>query len=334
MTQKIWYDRDITSRELTKKRIALIGYGAQGRSHALNLRDSGCNVIVGQRPGRGWDRALVDGFQPVSIGEATRSADVVCLMLPDELHGDVFRNDIEPLLSPQATIVVCHGFSLLYEQVLPPPGVASILVAPKGAGHMVRTAYEGGGGVACLVALGPGAKEQLHFPLALEYAKALGGGRAGILRTTVAEETETDLFGEQVVLCGGVSHLAAAAFETLVDAGYQPEIAYFECIHELKLVVDLLHRGGLAFMRDHISNTAEFGDYTRGPRIVDEHVRASMKQILDEIRSGQFAREWIDEARSGGKSFEAFRRKHREQAAEVAGQTVLNILKGNRADAG
>ena len=328
MDKKIWYDRDISWLTLRQKSIAIIGYGAQGRSHALNLRDSGCQVLIGQREGKGFDNAVQDGFSPGPIAEATKAADVVCLMLPDELHGPVFNSEIVHNLRGDATLVCCHGFSLLYKQVVPPPGIAAVLVAPKGAGHMVRTAFENGGGVPCLVALFPGANENDHLQIALEYAKALGGGRAGVLRTTVAEETETDLFGEQVVLCGGVSHLAAAAFETLVNAGYQPEIAYFECIHELKLVVDLLHRGGLAFMRDHISNTAEFGDYTRGPRIVDEHVRQTMQQILAEIQSGQFAREWIAEAQSGGKNFEAFRKQHRQQPAELAGQKVQEILKG------
>ncbi len=328
MDKTIWYDRDISWLTLKQKSIAVIGYGAQGRSHALNLRDSGCHVTVGQRSGKGFDNAVQDGFSPASIAEATGAADVVCLMLPDELHGPIFNSEIVPYLRTDATLVCCHGFSLLYGQVIPPTGIAAVLVAPKGAGHMVRTAYESGGGVPCLVALGPGANESEHLPIALEYAKGLGGGRAGILRTTIAEETETDLFGEQVVLCGGVSHLAAAAFEALVNAGYQPEIAYFECIHELKLVVDLLHRGGLAFMRDHISNTAEYGDYSRGPRIVDEHVRQTMQQILAEIQSGQFAREWIAEAQSGGKAFEAFRKKHRQQPAELAGQKVQQILRG------
>ena len=322
----VWYDEDITTSELAGKTIAMVGYGAQGRSHALNLRDSGLNVVVGQRPGKRFDLAVADGFSPVSAGAAAGQADVVALMLPDEQHGRVFESEIRPVLKRGATILVCHGFSLLYRQVIPPEGTASVLVAPKGAGHMVRTAFEQGAGVACLVAMGPNANETQHLAIALEYARGLGGGRAGILRTTIAEETETDLFGEQVVLCGGVSHLAAAAFETLVEAGYRPEIAYFECIHELKLVVDLLYNGGLAWMRDHISNTAEFGDYSRGPRVIDDHVRRQMKKVLEEIRSGQFAREWIDESSTGAQKMTAWRQQHRQSAAELAGEKVRAIL--------
>jgi ketol-acid reductoisomerase len=324
--KEVWYDEDIASRELEHKTIAIIGYGAQGRSHALNLRDSGLKVIVGQRPGKRFDVAVADGFSPVPVRQAVVAADLIALMLPDEQHGTVFEIEIRPALKSGSTILVCHGFSLLYQQVVPPAGISAVLVAPKGAGHMVRTAYEQGSGVACLVAMGPGANEASHLPIALEYARGLGGGRAGILRTTIAEETETDLFGEQVVLCGGVSHLAAAAFQTLVDAGYRPEIAYFECIHELKLVVDLLYQGGLAWMRDHISNTAEFGDYSRGPRVIDDHVREQMKKVLEEIRSGQFAREWIAESASGGKQMNAWRSRHRQSAAELAGEKVRAIL--------
>jgi ketol-acid reductoisomerase len=324
--KQIWYERDIDPSPLAGRIVAVVGYGAQGRSHALNLRDSGVSVGVGQRPGPGAERARADGFQPVSVAEAARQAAVVCLMLPDEQHGPVFDAEIRPVLQPGTVILCCHGFSLLYGQVVPPEGIASILVAPKGAGHMVRTAYENGGGVPCLVAAGPGSRRDVHLPLALAYARALGGGRAGVMETTIAEETETDLFGEQAVLCGGVSHLAAAAFETLVEAGYQEEIAWFECVYELKLVVDLLHKGGLAYMRDHISNTAEYGDYTRGPRIVDGHVRDRMREILAEIRSGDFAREWINESRKGGRNFEEMRARHRQQPVELAGQRVFELL--------
>ncbi len=326
MSDKIYFDADIDIGPVQTRRLAIIGYGAQGRAHALNLRDSGCQVEIGQRPGDGFARAEADGFRPMPVAAAS-AADLVCLMLPDELHGPVFRAEILPHLQPNSVVLCCHGFSLLYQQVVPPEGIATVLVAPKGAGHRVRSAYEQDSGVPCLVGLGPGAREAEHLPLALAYAKALGGGRTGILRTTIAEETETDLFGEQAVLCGGVSHLAAAAFEILVEAGYREEIAYFECVHELKLVVDLLHRGGLAFMREHISNTAEYGDYTRGPRIVDAHVKQKMKEILDEIQSGEFAREWINEAGSGGINFDEMRQQHREQPVELAGRRVLENLR-------
>lgn len=327
------YDHDIDPAPLLTRTVAIIGYGAQGRSHALNLRDSGIQVVVGQREGgNGFRRAEDDGFLPLSIADATGRADLVCLMVPDELHGRLFDSGIREEMQPGAMLLVCHGFSLLYQQVIPPEGCPSILVAPKGAGHMVRTAYEQGGGVACLVGLGPHATESEHLPVALAYARALGGGRAGVLQTTLGEETETDLFGEQAVLCGGVSHLAAAAFEILVEAGYREEIAYFECVHELQLVVDLLHRGGLAFMRDHISNTAEYGDYTRGPRIVDDHVRQRMREILQEIQSGQFAREWIEEADSGGHRFSRLRQLHRERPIEGAAQGVLQMLRGEDPD--
>ncbi len=326
MAAEFIYDDRIDQAVLNDKTIAIIGYGAQGKAHALNLRDSGLRVLIGQRPGPGHEAAIQDGFQPLTIAEAASQANLVCLMLPDECHGPVFEEQIRGQLDPADVILCCHGFSLLYEQVRPPEGVACILVAPKGAGHMVRTAYQQGSGVPCLVALGPGADRETHWPLALAYAGGLGGGRAGILETTLAEETETDLFGEQAVLCGGLSHLAIAAFETLVEAGYREEIAYFECVHELKLVVDLLHRGGLAFMREHISNTAEYGDYTRGPRIVDEHVRKQLQQILEEIRSGEFARQWIEEASGGSATFLKVRQQQARQPVEQAGQRVLQLI--------
>ncbi|MGI9519489.1 MAG: ketol-acid reductoisomerase [Pirellulaceae bacterium] len=328
MTAEFLYEAQIDQSVLRDKTIAIVGYGAQGRAHALNLRDSGLRVLVGQRAGPGFDMAVDDGFQPLSIADAARQADLICIMLPDEFHGSVFESTVREQLTAGDVILCCHGFSLLYQQIIPPVGVASILVAPKGAGHMVRSAYEQGGGVPCLVGIGPGADRESHLPLAQAYAAALGGGRAGIMETTLAEETETDLFGEQAVLCGGLSHLAIAAFETLVEAGYREEIAYFECVHELKLVVDLLHRGGLAFMREHISNTAEYGDYTRGPRIVDDHVREVLRQVLAEIRSGEFARQWIEETSAGSKNFQRMRQEHAGQPLEKAGQRVLQLLQG------
>ncbi len=324
---KVYYDADLDLRPLDDCPIAIIGYGAQGRAHALNLRDSGCQVLVGQRDGRGRRQAEADGFEPQSMAEAAAAGRLICLMLPDEVHGQVFDEVIAPHLQPDDALLCCHGFSLHYGLVQPPAGVAALLVAPKGAGHRVRSAYEAGSGVPCYVALGSGTDEQA-WPLALAYAKAIGGGRVGVMKTTIREETETDLFGEQVVLCGGISHLMLAAFETLTDAGYSPEMAYFECVHELKLVVDLLHRGGLAYMHDHISNTAEYGDYTRGPRIVDDQVRGHMKEILAEIQSGEFAREWIQESGSGGQRFAQLRRRLQQSEIERTGQRVQQIISG------
>jgi len=327
MTTQVYFDNDIDRELLRQRKIAVVGYGAQGSAHARNLRDAGMNVVVGQRPGAGYDQAVADGFQPVDIGSACQWADFVCLMLPDEIHGPVFQSQILPHLVDGDVLLVCHGFSLLYQTVTPPPFVGSLLVAPKGAGHMVRSAFEKGGGVPCLVSVGPDADRDTYFPMALSYAAAIGGGRAGIIETTVKEETETDLFGEQAVLCGGVSHLAIAAFETLVEAGYRPEVAYFECIHELKLVVDLLHRGGLAFMRDHISNTAEYGDYVTGPRLIDSHVRQRMKEVLSDIQSGKFARDWIGDTESGGGSIQQFRRAHQAKSVQATGARLHTMFK-------
>ncbi len=291
---KTWRDSDIDLAPLLQTRVAIVGYGSQGRPHALNLRDSGVEVIVGQRPGAGFDLAVADGFEPVSIESAVKDCGLVAILLPDEIHKSVFESKIQPHLQPGSCLLTCHGFSFHYQQLIPPPGTGAVVVAPKGAGHRVRSAFTEGHGVACLVAAGPGAEEK-DWLLGLAYAKALGGGRVGIMETTVGDETETDLFGEQTVLCGGLSHLVLAAFETLVDAGYPEELAYYECAHEVKLVADLLHRGGPAHMREQISNTAEFGDYSRGPRIINEASRKAMQEILAEIRSGKFAQELLDE---------------------------------------
>jgi ketol-acid reductoisomerase len=270
MAAKVFYDDDADLSLLKGKTIAILGYGSQGHAQAQNLRDSGCTVVIGQRPGsKNYDLAVSHGFKPVSIAEATKQADLVNLLLPDEVQGDLYRTEIKPNLKPGALLMCSHGFNLHFGQVVPPAGIDAALVAPKGPGHLVRSEYEKGGGVPSLIALTPGASETSR-KLALAYAKGIGGTRGGVIETTIAEETETDLFGEQVVLCGGVSALIKAAFETLVEAGYQPEMAYFECMHELKLIVDLFYQGGLNYMRYSVSNTAEFGDYTRGPRIVSE----------------------------------------------------------------
>ena len=289
MAAKIYYEDDADLSLLKDKTIAILGYGSQGHAQAQNLRDSGLNVIVGQRPGSpNYDLAVEHGFEPMTIEDATRAGDLVNILLPDEVQADVFREQIEPNLEPGNLLLCSHGFNIHFGQVVPPEGVDAALVAPKGPGHLVRIEYENGGGVPSLIALLPGASDESR-QLALAYSKGIGGTRGGVIETTFAEETETDLFGEQVVLCGGVSALVSAAFDTLVEAGYQPEMAYFECMHELKLIVDLFYQGGLNYMRYSVSNTAEYGDYTRGPRIVTDETRAEMRRILEEIQNGQFA---------------------------------------------
>jgi ketol-acid reductoisomerase len=327
MAAKIYYDNDADLSQLKDKTIAILGYGSQGHAQAQNLRDSGCKVIIGQRPGgKNYDLAISHGFQPMEIDEATKKADIVNLLLPDEVQGDLFRSHIKPNLAPGNVLMCSHGFNLHFGQIEPPKGVDTLLVAPKGPGHLVRSEFVKGGGVPCLIALGNGASEATKKQ-GLAYAKGIGGTRGGVIETTIAEETETDLFGEQVVLCGGVSELVKAGFETLVEAGYQPEMAYFECLHELKLIVDLLYQGGLNYMRYSISNTAEFGDYTRGPRIITDQTKAEMKKILREIQTGQFAREWILENKAGAPAFKASRRLERKHPIEQVGQKLRSLMK-------
>ena len=265
------------------------------------------------------------GFEPLPVNEAAARGDLVNILLPDEVQGDIFRDHIRGNLSEGNVIMCSHGFNVHFGQVEAPAGVATLLVAPKGPGHLVRAEFERGGGVPCLIALGDGSSEETK-QLGLAYAKGIGGTRGGVIETTFAEETETDLFGEQVVLCGGVSELVKAAFETLVDAGYQPEMAYFECLHELKLIVDLFYQGGLNYMRYSVSNTAEYGDYSRGPRVVTEETRAEMKRILHEIQSGQFAREWILENRAGAPAFKAMRRRDRSLQLEEVGLRLRSLM--------
>jgi ketol-acid reductoisomerase len=327
MPAKIYYDKDADLSLLKNKTIAILGYGSQGHAHAQNLRDSGCDVVVAQRPGSpNYDLAKSHGFEPVSLAEATQRGDLVNMLLPDEVQADLYRAHVLPHLKPGKILMCSHGFNVHFGQVQAPPGVDTLLVAPKGPGHLVRSEFVRGGGVPCLLATNQGASEQTRR-LGLAYAKGIGGTRGGVLETTFAEETETDLFGEQVVLCGGVSALVKAAFETLVDAGYQPEMAYFECLHELKLIVDLFYQGGLSYMRYSVSNTAEFGDYTRGPRIVTEETRREMQKILAEIQSGQFAREWILENRAGTPAFQAMRRRERQHPIEQVGRQLRRLMR-------
>ncbi len=326
MPAKLYYDKDADISLLKDKTIAILGYGSQGHGHAQNLRDSGCNVIVSELPGTAnYEQAVKDGFKPIPIAEATKKADIVTILLPDELQADIFRSQIRDNLSPGNVLICSHGFNVHFGQFDLPKGVSTILVAPKGPGHLVRAEYVRGAGVPCLIALGEGAASDA-LKIGLAYAKGIGGTRAGVMETTFAEETETDLFGEQVVLCGGLCALIKAGFETLVEAGYQPEMAYFECVHEVKLIVDLIYQGGLNYMRYSISNTAEYGDYTRGPRIVNDETKAEMKRILAEIQDGRFAREWILENRANAPSFKAIRRRERSHPVELVGRGLRKLM--------
>ena len=326
MPARIYYDDDADLSLLKDKTIAILGYGSQGHAQAQNLRDSGCTVVVGQRKGSAnYELAVKHGFDPLPIAEAAKAGDLINILLPDEVQADVYRSDIRPHLQKGNLLLCSHGFNIHFGQVIPPEGVDAALVAPKGPGHLVRSEYERGGGVPALIAMSPGAAESSK-QLALAYAKGIGGTRGGVIETTFAEETETDLFGEQVVLCGGVSALVKAAFDTLVEAGYQPEMAYFECMHELKLIVDLFYQGGLNYMRYSVSNTAEFGDYTRGPRIINEQTRQEMKRILEEVRSGQFAKEWILENKANQPTFQAMRKRDRALLIEQVGRDLRRMM--------
>jgi len=326
MPAKIYYDKDADLSLLKNKTIAILGYGSQGHGHAQNLRDSGCKVIVAELPGTAnYEQAVKDGFAPMSAAEATKQADIVTILLPDEIQGEVFRSQIRENLVPGNFLVCSHGFNVHYGQFDVPQGVSTILVAPKGPGHLVRAEFVRGAGVPCLIGLGEGAAPDA-LKIGLAYAKGIGGTRAGVIETSFAEETETDLFGEQVVLCGGLSALIKAGYETLVEAGYQPEMAYFECVHEVKLIVDLIYQGGLNYMRYSISNTAEYGDYTRGPRIVTAETKAEMKRILAEIQDGSFAREWLLENKVNAPSFKALRRKERAHPVESVGRGLRKLM--------
>ena len=326
MTTKIYYENDADPDLLDGQTIAIIGYGAQGAAHACNVRDSGCNVIVGQREGgRGYEKAVADGFEPMSIADAAAAADIINVLLPDEVHGEVFDADIGPNIRTGVTMMTCHGFSFHYDLIKQNEKYKRVLVAPKGQGHMVRGEYLRGGGVPCLIALDDDSDQQA-LATGLAYASALGGTRAGVIHTTIAAETETDLFGEQAVLCGGVSALVQAGFETLVEAGYQPELAYFECLHELKIIVDLLSTGGLTEMRDAISTTAEYGDYVAGPQVIDQSVRDNMKGVLDRIRSGEFAERFIGQYKEGHVEPKSYRGENDGLQIEEVGARLRSMM--------
>jgi ketol-acid reductoisomerase len=326
MAVTIFYEDDADLGKLQDKTVAILGYGSQGHAHAQNLRDSGCHVIVGQRPGSAnFELAKRHGFEPLSAGDATAKADIINLLLPDEVQAQVYESDVLPNLQTGNVLMCSHGFNIHFGYIKPPEHVDALLVAPKGPGHLVRSEYQRGAGVPCLVAVGDSASDET-FQIGLAYAKGIGGTRGGVIKTSFAEETETDLFGEQAVLCGGLSALIKAGYETLVEAGYQPEMAYFECLHETKLIVDLLYQGGLSYMRHSISNTAEYGDYSRGPRIVTDQTRTEMQRILEEIRSGQFAQEWMDEHRSGGKKFAEHRERERAHPIEKVGRSLRRMM--------
>lgn len=322
---KVFYDQDADLGVLQGKTVAVIGYGSQGHAQAQNLRDSGVHVIIGLRKGKSWEQAEEDGFEVYEVDEAAKKAQIIQILLPDELHAKVYRNQIEPHLNEGDALVFSHGFSIHFKQIVPPENVDVVLVAPKGPGHLVRRVFVEGFGVPALFAVYQDATGKAR-DLALAYTKGIGGTRAGVIETSFKEETETDLFGEQVVLCGGLSQLIKSGFQTLVEAGYQPEVAYFECLHEVKLIVDLIYEKGLAGMRDSISNTAEYGDYVSGPRVIDDSVRESMKQILKEIQDGSFAKKFVAENEAGCPEFEKMRKAEQEQPIEQVGRELRKMM--------
>ena len=323
---RVYYDRDCDVNLIKDKKIAILGYGSQGHAQAQNMRDSGLKVIIGQRAGGpNYDLAKSHGFEPVSAKDAAAQADVIQILLPDEKQGAVYEQEILPGLKAGKSLVFSHGFNIHFGIITPPKEVDVYMVAPKGPGHLVRRVYVEGGGVPGLIAVHQDASGNAR-KLALAHSKGVGATRAGVLETTFREETETDLFGEQVVLCGGLTELIMGGFETLVDAGYAPEIAYFECLHEVKLIVDLIYEKGIGNMRYSISDTAEYGDLTRGPRIINDDVRAEMKKILGEIQRGEFARDWILENQAGRPAFKALRRRGAEHQIEEVGEKLRGMM--------
>ncbi len=323
---KMYYESDADMKYLEGRKVAIIGYGSQGHAHALNLHDSGADVTVGLYPGsKSWNEAEKAGLKVASVEDAARTCDIIMILVPDQVQKAVYERGIEPHLSEGKMLMFAHGFSVHFSQIVPPPFVDVTMIAPKGPGHLVRRVYTEGGGVPCLIAIHQDASENAKN-VALAYGKGIGGARAGILETTFREECETDLFGEQVILCGGLSSMIKAAFETLVEAGYAPESAFFETMHEVKLIVDLIYEGGLSRMRYSISDTAEYGDYTRGPRIVTSETKAEMKKILEEIQSGQFAKEWILENQAGRPAFLATRRREADHQIEHVGNEMRAMM--------
>jgi len=320
---KMYYEKDCDLGKLTGKKIAIIGYGSQGHAHALNLRDSGCDVIVGLRKGgKSWPKAEADGFKVFSVAEAAKQADIIMILINDEVQADVYKADIAPNLSEGNAIAFAHGFNIRYKRIVPPAGVDVFMAAPKGPGHTVRGTYVNGKGVPCLVAVEQDASGKC-LDIALAYIAGIGGARAGIMQTTMHDETETDLFGEQTVLCGGVVDLMQCGFEVLVEAGYEPENAYFECIHEMKLIVDLINKGGIAAMNYSISDTAEFGEYVSGPRVLPhDQIKANMRAVLADIQDGSFAGKWIAENKNGRTFFNSKRDNLAKHQMEIVGKQL------------
>ncbi|MDE3118055.1 MAG: ketol-acid reductoisomerase [Nitrospirota bacterium] len=321
----IYYDQDADLQQIKGKKVAIIGYGSQGHAHANNLKDSGVNVVVGLREGGSWRKAEQSGLKVMPVADAVKAADVVMILAPDEAQAAIYRNDIAPHLKNGAYLAFGHGFNIHFGQIVPPVGVNVFMVAPKGPGHLVRSEYTKGSGVPCLLAIHQDPSGNTKA-VGLAYASAIGGGRAGVIETNFREETETDLFGEQVVLCGGLTALIQAGYETLVEAGYSPEMAYFECLHEVKLIVDLIYEGGIANMRYSISTTAKYGDVTRGPRIVTEDTKKEMKKVLEEIQSGRFAREWVLENQANRPVYNALLAKGEAHPIEAVGGKLRAMM--------
>jgi len=323
---KMYYDNDADLSLLQGKKIAVLGYGSQGHAQAQSLKDSGLDVIVAEKPGsKAWDQAVADGMTVTVAADAAAQADMIHILLPDELQAGIYKEAVEPHLKPGKILGFSHGFNIHFSQIVPPENVDVIMIAPKGPGHLVRRQFVAGAGVPCLIAVKQDYSGKAK-DIALAYAKGIGGTRAGVIETTFKEETETDLFGEQAVLCGGLTHLIRAGFETLVEAGYQPEIAYFECLHEMKLIVDLIYEGGIANMRYSISDTAEWGDVSVGPRIITDETKKEMKKILAEIQNGKFAQGWILENRAGRPMYNAMVKRDKEHLIEKVGQELRGMM--------